>query len=364
MDGPRSLIFDQSENRLHVQKALLVELLAGGGRPVSEALYERYKDALRRGHAASLRGRFDEAIAAYREAASIAPDRALPQASLGGHPRADRPDRRGARGLRRRPRPGARGRGVAARPGRDARHQRPARRGRRRRSTGSPTMLDREGRLAEAMRRRSPGARARRVARPPPGRRGAVARLQASRRHVRRSEALRPGARRRSTGPARASARAADRRARARPAPRRCSPPPAVADRGRRGGARRGRPRRGARRATRGGRGAARRSASSTPRWTPATRRWRSRRPIGDVHLRLAELYLDRGWRAPAADKLVLLGRLAELTGDDAHAGPPVHDGGASGSPTTPRLAAHLRLTAVGARPTVTGADGRDATLG
>ena len=32
MDGPRSLIFDQSENRLHVQKALLVELLGGQGR--------------------------------------------------------------------------------------------------------------------------------------------------------------------------------------------------------------------------------------------------------------------------------------------------------------------------------------------
>ena len=29
MDGPRSLIFDQSENRLHAQKALLVELIAG-----------------------------------------------------------------------------------------------------------------------------------------------------------------------------------------------------------------------------------------------------------------------------------------------------------------------------------------------
>jgi ornithine carbamoyltransferase len=28
MDGPRSLVFEQSENRLHVQKALLVELLA------------------------------------------------------------------------------------------------------------------------------------------------------------------------------------------------------------------------------------------------------------------------------------------------------------------------------------------------
>ena len=29
MDGPRSLIWDQSENRLHVQKALLVEILGG-----------------------------------------------------------------------------------------------------------------------------------------------------------------------------------------------------------------------------------------------------------------------------------------------------------------------------------------------
>ncbi len=29
MDGPQSVIFDQSENRLHAQKALLVELLAG-----------------------------------------------------------------------------------------------------------------------------------------------------------------------------------------------------------------------------------------------------------------------------------------------------------------------------------------------
>jgi ornithine carbamoyltransferase len=33
MDGPRSLIFDQSENRLHVQKALLVEFLAGEAVP-------------------------------------------------------------------------------------------------------------------------------------------------------------------------------------------------------------------------------------------------------------------------------------------------------------------------------------------
>ena len=29
MDGPQSVIFEQSENRLHAQKALLVELLGG-----------------------------------------------------------------------------------------------------------------------------------------------------------------------------------------------------------------------------------------------------------------------------------------------------------------------------------------------
>ena len=29
LDGERSIVFDQAENRLHAQKALLVELLAG-----------------------------------------------------------------------------------------------------------------------------------------------------------------------------------------------------------------------------------------------------------------------------------------------------------------------------------------------
>ena len=37
MDGPRSLIWEQSENRLHVQKALLVELLGRDRRRMSEA---------------------------------------------------------------------------------------------------------------------------------------------------------------------------------------------------------------------------------------------------------------------------------------------------------------------------------------
>ncbi len=35
-----------------------------------------------------------------------------------------------------------------------------------------------------------------------------------------------------------------------------------------------------------------------------------------DLHLALAELYLSRGWRAPAAEKLLLLSRLIDLDGD------------------------------------------------
>ena len=48
-----------------------------------EQLYERYKDALKRGHVASLRGRLDDALAAYAEAASIAPERSTPHTSAG-----------------------------------------------------------------------------------------------------------------------------------------------------------------------------------------------------------------------------------------------------------------------------------------
>ena len=48
------------------------------------SLYERYKDALRRGHVAALRGRNEVAIDAYSEAAKIATDRALPHAAIGG----------------------------------------------------------------------------------------------------------------------------------------------------------------------------------------------------------------------------------------------------------------------------------------
>ncbi len=50
---------------------------------MSVDLFERYREALRRGHMAVAHGQFDEALAAYREAVSLAPDRALPYASIG-----------------------------------------------------------------------------------------------------------------------------------------------------------------------------------------------------------------------------------------------------------------------------------------
>jgi tetratricopeptide (TPR) repeat protein len=50
---------------------------------MSDALYERYKEALRRGHVAAQGSRFDEALEAYGAAARIAPDRALPLVGIG-----------------------------------------------------------------------------------------------------------------------------------------------------------------------------------------------------------------------------------------------------------------------------------------
>ena len=49
---------------------------------MSDAIYERYKEALRRGHVAAERGRFDAALVAYANAAGLAPDRALPHLSM------------------------------------------------------------------------------------------------------------------------------------------------------------------------------------------------------------------------------------------------------------------------------------------
>jgi tetratricopeptide (TPR) repeat protein len=51
---------------------------------MTESLYDRYKEALRAGHVAVLRGHLEDALVAYGEAARIAPDRALPRTSIGG----------------------------------------------------------------------------------------------------------------------------------------------------------------------------------------------------------------------------------------------------------------------------------------
>jgi tetratricopeptide (TPR) repeat protein len=48
-----------------------------------EGLYERYKDALKRGHVAALKGRLDDALDAYAEASRIAPERSTPHTAAG-----------------------------------------------------------------------------------------------------------------------------------------------------------------------------------------------------------------------------------------------------------------------------------------
>jgi tetratricopeptide (TPR) repeat protein len=47
-----------------------------------DPIFERYKEALRAGHVAALRGSPDDALLQYRAAASIAPDRALPHIGM------------------------------------------------------------------------------------------------------------------------------------------------------------------------------------------------------------------------------------------------------------------------------------------
>lgn len=49
-----------------------------------DPIFERYKEALRAGHVAALRGRLDDALINYRRAAAIADERALPHASMAG----------------------------------------------------------------------------------------------------------------------------------------------------------------------------------------------------------------------------------------------------------------------------------------
>jgi tetratricopeptide (TPR) repeat protein len=285
---------------------------------VSDALYERYKDALRRGHAASLRGQFDDAIAAYAEAASIAPDRAMPQASLAG---------------------------VLARTGRlsealaaydlalaRAPEDEASLRGRAemlaitgQRAAAAETLdrlaavLDRDGRLLEAT---DAARRALELAESRGRRQGVealIARLQESGIDP-ASEALgraigtldRPGA----AGLAAAAGAAAPfvepkrdpRRSVMSAAAVLIAAAETAIDAGDVDEARRCYLEAAAAQRSIGNLHAAMDACYQALAVSPAD---------GDVHLILTELYLDRGWRVPAADKLVLLGRLVELAGDD-----------------------------------------------
>lgn len=61
---------------------------------MTEALFDRYRDALRAGHVAVRRGRLEAAAAWYREAAALASDRAVPRTALGSvELRLGQPDR-------------------------------------------------------------------------------------------------------------------------------------------------------------------------------------------------------------------------------------------------------------------------------
>jgi tetratricopeptide (TPR) repeat protein len=289
---------------------------------MSEVLYEQYKDALRRGHVAALRGRLDAAVAAYREAARVAPDRALPYVGLGGVlarlGRSDEALTAYATALERSPRDegAARGRAdVLAALGR--------------RSEAAETLdrlaevLERDGRLADACdvaRRSLELAESR-------GRRRHVETLVARLREIpgdaAAAEALEralgvldivPGLSPRARKPDDDDATDAEKPAWPS-APK--APDPALLTLAVEEALEAGDLDEARRRALIAATG--HRAVGQFHAAMDACYQALAILPSDpDIHLLLAELYLDRGWRGPAADKLVLLGRLAQLTGDGA----------------------------------------------
>jgi tetratricopeptide (TPR) repeat protein len=307
---------------------------------MSGSLYEGYKEALRRGHVAALRGRLDVAMAAYREASRIAPDRALPYVGLGGVlARLERVDEALAAyrvALERAPDDEGALRGRAdllVSIGRAAE---------------AATTLDRlaraletAGRLADACdvaRRALELAESR-------GRRGLVQSLVAGLRENAGdpsvAEALEralgvledapspmpdgDGVGAEPSGPATAERSEAGTSAETAPAAEpetpavRLAPPPdpvalslayeAAFDAGKLDEARKGAVASASAYRTLGQFHAAVDACYEALAIAPAD---------PGVHFALAQLYLDRGWRSLAADKLLLIGRLAQLTGDTA----------------------------------------------
>ena len=263
---------------------------------MTDALYERYKDALRRGHVAAIRERFDAALVAYSEAAEIAPERALPHSSLGSIlARLGRREEALAaygRALDRVPRDET---SLAGRAELLTALGRPA---------DAATDLDlladtREaaGKLAEASDTVLEALR--------------LAESKARRRHL---EAI---VRRLREMPDEAAAAAALERALGIVGPGMAQPGEEAS-----GGTPTGLEAAAAHTASEGPEAAA---ASAAPEPLPdgalLTAEAEDLLDAGDTigaqeRLLLAELYLQQGWRAPAADKLVLLGRLVELNDD------------------------------------------------
>ena len=289
---------------------------------MSEVLYEQYKDALRRGHVAALRGRLDAAAAAYREAARVAPDRALPYVGLGGVlarlGRSDEALTAYGSALERSPRDegAARGRAdVLAALGR--------------RSEAAETLdrladvLERDGRLADACdvaRRSLELAESR-------GRRShvesLVARLRETPGDASAAEALERalGVLDAVPGPSPRTRKPADDEPDEAPTsnepvvPK--APDPALLTLAVEEALEAGDLDEARRRALVAAAG--HRAVGQFHAAMDACYQALAILPSDpDIHLLLAELYLDRGWRGPAADKLVLLGRLAQLTGDGA----------------------------------------------
>lgn len=293
---------------------------------MSESLYEGYKEALRRGHVAALRGRLDLALAAYREASRIAPDRALPHVGLGGVlgrlGRVDEalaayrmameraPDDEGA----------LRGRADLL-----------ASEGRRAEAASSldrlAGVLERAGRTVDACdvaRRALELAESR-------GRRklvqSLVERLRETAGDPTVAEALKralgvleadPGApAETSTGPAREPSEPALLEPPGPPIKRAPPPDPLALARAFDAAFDAGNLEEARKQAVAGA--VAHRAVGQFHAAIDACYQALAIAPADpSVHFALAQLYLDRGWRSLAADKLVLIGRLTELTGDTA----------------------------------------------
>ena len=287
---------------------------------MSEVLYEQYKDALRRGHMAALRGRLDVAAAAYREASRIAPDRALPYVGLGGVlsrlGKAEEALTAYGNALDRAPTDEGAMRGradVLATLGRRAEAAETLDR--------LASILERDGRLADAC----DVARSALELAESRGRRrqveGLVARLRtAAPEDAAAADALQRALGVLDSGPGvtpRVAPTGSDAEADTAPSIPPGPPDPALLTLAVEEALEAGDLDEARRRALVAAIG--HREVGQFHAAMDACYQALAILPSDpDIHLLLAELYLDRGWRGPAADKLVLLGRLSQLTGDGA----------------------------------------------